>query len=687
MKRSPKTKDIKISRRARLSAAAALFVVSMPLWLPAAMQQQNTLPVIKPQVPTANRQDGKHVFLEHADELNKQLNDSFLILIGNVVFSKGGMWMYCDSANYYPEKESLDAFYNVRMEQGDTLFVYGDSLKYRSETELATLWGEPVRMINNDVELETDRFVYDLYSEFGYYDTGGVLTDKQNRLVSVQGEYVPSTKEATFYRNVRLNSITESNDTLFIHTDTLYYNTDAHLAELFSESTIISHQDTIFTTYGTYDTETELANLYERSLVKMQRGTTLEGDTLFYDKMAGYGWAKGNMVLRDSIRQSMLTGEYGYYDQIADSSYVTGRALAKEYSQGDTMYVHGREIFTFPQYDTIYVPEDTILHRRAYEYVDTTHVLVAHPRVRFFRSDMQGICDSLRFEERDSVLYLLRHPIVWSDDRQIFGNVIQLHLNDSTIDHAVLPDFGFTAQMIEEGYFNQLSGKEMIAYFKDGEMTKLDVNGNVEAIMMPMENDSTYNKIVNIESSFMTADFEHQALMMMKMWPETSGTVTPLYLAKKSLFFLPKFKWYTGLRPESPMDVFVIPPEMDELMASAEPVSVKRALPSMTRPAPTRPEPRMPHDIATPDSLGAPFDSISADTIDIQSLPSLHPDSIPQAPTGLDSIPQSPNGLDSIPALNIPVDTIPQLPMPEDSIPQIPLLDPLLPDSITTENE
>lgn len=515
------------------------------------------------QAPQA---DGDHVILERADALQKHTADSFMVVTGNVKFKKGGMDMYCDSAHFFPNSESFYAFGEVRMEQGDTLFVYADSMKYNSDVQLATLYGRPVKMINRDVMLQTDEFIYDLYSEFGYYNVGGVLTDRQNRLVSVEGEYTPSTKEAVFYRDVRLNSITEQNDTLFIYSDTLYYNTDSHLAELNSPSTIINKADTIFTTFGLYDTATEIANLYNRSLVKMGTGTTLEGDTLFYDKVAGYGWARGNMVLRDSIRQSSLAGDYGYYDQIVDSAYVTGRALAMEYSRGDTLYMHGREIFSFLTIDTLRFEADTVAGTPAREEMDSSHVIVCHPRVRFFRSDMQGVCDSMRFVEKDSTLHMYRHPIVWSDDRQIFGNEIQLHLNDSTIDKATLPEFGFTAQHIDEGFFNQLSGKKMEAYFDGQELRKLDVSGNVEAIMLPMENDSTYNKILNIESSFLSADFEGQTVTRMKMWPETSGTVTPLYLAKKSLFFLSKFQWYEGIRPTSPASIFIVPHEMEVLM-------------------------------------------------------------------------------------------------------------------------
>lgn len=93
-----------------------------------------------------------------------------------------------------------------------------------------------------------------------------------------------------------------------------------------------------------------------------------------------------------------------------------------------------------------------------------------------------------------------------------------------------------------------------------------------------MENDSTYNKIVNVESSFLEAFFNEQNLEKCKIWAQSSGTVTPLYLAKKSLFFLPKFKWYEAIRPKYPMDVFNVSPEMEELLNSAPSTPTRRTL-------------------------------------------------------------------------------------------------------------
>lgn len=545
------------------------------LALPALMAlvpHSRPVPPIRPQIPDADRSSGNRVFLEQADFLRKNPGDTFLTVVNNVIFTKGPMIMKCDSAHFFESSESLQAFGNVSMEQGDTLFVYADELDYDGFTEIATLYADPgkkVRLINRDVELKTDVFIYDLAIDLGYYEVGGTLTDPSNTLTSIYGEYVPSTKEANFYTRVHLNSRNQS-DTLDIYTDTLYYNTDTHIAQLFSPSEVVNKRGTIYTRLGVYDTDSNRTTLYDRSTIVTAQKQTLTADTIYYDRTAGYGEAFGGMVLTDSVHDAQVLGNYGYYDELADTAFVTGRALIKHYNSEDTLYLHGRYIRTAALYDTTTVAADTIAGTPETFRVDTTHVAVIHPAVRFYRSDMQGVCDSLRYTERDSTLRMFIDPVVWSDDQQIFGNVIEMQLNDSTIKRAILPDQAFAAQRIEGPHFQQLSGKEMVADFIDGQIHRLDVNGNVEIIMYPEENDSTINKIVNAESSFMTVIFKGQATDSIRMWPKTTGTVTPLFLARKSLYYLPKFKWFEDLRPLNKDDIFSKEPEPQPSEQEAE---------------------------------------------------------------------------------------------------------------------
>lgn len=638
----------------------AMVVMSMFAQAPrkGTMRRDNT--PIRPTIPTANRNQTGRVFLERADVLKKAATDEYQIVVGNVEFRRGGMFMYCDSAHFYDAPGAIEAYGNVRMQQGDTLFVYADELIYADTTQLAVLYadfGKKVKLINRDVTLTTDIFNYDLGIDLGYYEVGGVLTDPKNRLVSWYGEYSPTTKDALFRDRVELHSLRDG-DTLDIFSEQMLYNTNTHIAILDTVSTIISKDGTIHTSDGTYNTDTQVADLYRRSLVVAKNGNTLTGDTLYYDQLTGFGEAFGNIEMVDTTKKVTLLGDYGFYYEISDSARVYGHALAKEYSQKDTLYLHGDTISTFRRIllpdstasapsqakvrplpasgdsiaavpaisdsiatdslapasngtDTPALPPvtetaaadsllaapattdsipatpvttdsipaapiaakrslsaavvDSIPLKPTAAVADTIHYLVAHPNVKFYRVDLQGLCDSMTFVSKDSLLHLDHHPVVWNENKQIFGNKIILHLNDSTVDWARLPDFGFVAEHIDEEFYNQLTGKEMFATFEDGELRHLDVSGNVQAIMLPQENDSTYNKIANLESSYMAADFLNQELRRMKLWPETSGTMTPLYLAKRQLYYLPQFRWFEPLRPRKPEDVFIIQKEMRDL--------------------------------------------------------------------------------------------------------------------------
>lgn len=534
---------------------------------------------IGPTISTAPRNEkDPRVFLDHADILHKQSTDSFMIISGNVQFTKGAMVMNCDSAHFFPATESFDAFGNIRMEQGDTLFIYADELNYRAPEQMAFLYalpGKKVKMINRDVTLETDEFTYDLGIEVGYYTTGGILYDKQNRLTSMEGEYVPATKDANFYTDVHLTSLGEQ-DTLVIFSDSLFYNTNTNISILQSPSEIINKRGTIYTCDGLYDTSVDTAALYKNSIICTPEGRTLTADTIYYDRISGIGECFGNMFMTDSIRQASVYADYGFFNETTDSAYATGSLLIKEYSQGDTLYLHGRQLNIFRVISQVLIPgipEDTVAGTPAIppsESFDTTNVADIWPRVRFYRADMQGLCDSMRITGSDSTLRMYIHPVIWSGERQIHGNIIEFHINDSTIDYARLPEQGFMAERLVNDFYNQMSGKEIIAHFVDGDLRQLDINGNVEFIMYPEEADSTINKQVTATSSFMTAIFSKNNTEYVKMWPETGGKATPLFLLRRSMLFLPKFNWFKDMRPVSPSDVLIIPPAMEALMLETD---------------------------------------------------------------------------------------------------------------------
>lgn len=632
---------------------------------------------IKPTIPTVNRYQDDKVFLENADSLFRPALDTAEVQIvkGSVVFRQGGMWMYCDSAYYFPNRNSLDAFGNVEMRQGDTLFVYADKLFYNGALRHAVLTHGPSRnnvtLKDPKVTLTTDSLDYDMNEELGWYTTGGRLEDDLNVLTSIYGRYSPATKIAVFEDDVEL---VNTKDGFKMYTNELEYNTDTHIAVINSETRIEGANDTILTTAGRYNTQTDNAVLTARSTILHRDSSmnvvTLEGDSIIYDKASRISRAymfrdalknSQPMVLNDTANKMTLIGGYGEYDDSLRRAYSTEYPLLIEYSQADTLFLRADTIMTLIRVE--YVWPDSLAHEWSSETrerlkgytsladmgkdihitletvpegyrepgkggkpvgfevkpksstpkpvvpdmpadpseeveleeeshdndslakkidiakldkdsisevkVDTTpkprldklgrdstflipkdfHIAKAIGRARFFRQDLQGVADTIIYQEYDSMLYLIRKPIVWNEDKQIYGEQIDVHFNDSTVDKAVVPRNGFMAESIGEDFYNQLAGKKMVAYFENSELTRLEVEGNVETIFLPQENDSTYNKLVNVESSYLTMDMKDRVLSKLKFWPETTGTMTPLFLVKKTQMYLNGFRWYDALRP------------------------------------------------------------------------------------------------------------------------------------------
>ena len=512
---------------------------------------------ITPQIPKANRNQTNKVFLENADLLKADENISrdYQVLKGNVRFRRGDMYMFCDSAYFYAETSSLDAFGHVRMTQGDTLWVYSDVLHYYGDQGVAELRSN-VRLENRSTTLLTDALDYEINSNVGYYFDGGTIVDNRNNteLSSAYGRYELDTKQAEFSRDVHL-----VNDRYEMFTDLLDYNTQSHIAHITSETLIVSDSNTINTTNGWYNTSADDATLYERALITAKDGKTLLGDTVYYNRSRNYGEARGNVVITDPGNKVILDGNYGYHDDNAHYSFVTGRARAREFSQKDTIYLHADTLCTLINH----IVTDSVN--------DSVRVLRAFNQVRFYRNDVQGICESLQLSEADTIINMYNHAVVWNLERQIFGDEINVHLNDSAADWATLPTGGFMAEHLGEIYYDQLSGKKMKAWFEDKELRRLDVDGNVQVIMFPQEKDSTYNKMVNAESSFMRLNLKaKQEVDRIIMWPEVSGRVTPLYLAKKSDMYLPQFQWYDALRPKTPDDIFDVSEELKQVMKSIQ---------------------------------------------------------------------------------------------------------------------
>lgn len=518
---------------------------------------------LKPQIPSEPRQRPDKVFLEKADSMIKLPQDfrDRQIVTGNVQFRQMGMWLFCDSAYYYPEENSLDAFGHVKMQQGDTLFVYADKIFYDGNSRFAKLRNGPsranVELINRNASLTTDSLDYDLIQERGWYSDGGTLKDPQITLTSTYGSYSPRTKDAEFFYDVVLKG--NKND-FTLYTDTLYYNTASHIANIVTRTRIITTEDEIITNRGDYNTQTGRAELLSRSTVlhtdSLYRTTTLEGDSIVYDPETHITRAyryrdrlkRGQAtVITDTARKAILIGGFGYYNDLTREAMATEYPLLMEYSRGDTLFLRADTILTL----MLPYPQNDSIQRNINSEDSTWHYARAFPNARFFRSDVQGVADTIIYTQLDSLLRMKRFPVAWNEERQVRGDSITIHMQDSTADWARIYGHAKMMEHVEEDYYDQLHSDLMRIWFDNGQLKRLEAEGSVETIMLPQESDSTYNRLVTAESSFLTIDMipDKNDIDKLVMWPEVSGTVTPLFLVKKSQKLLNGAVWLEAIRP------------------------------------------------------------------------------------------------------------------------------------------
>lgn len=484
------------------------------------------------------------VDLLHADEgvADKLARPDVQVLLGNVRLRHDSMYMFCDSALIYEKTNSVEAFSNVRMEQGDTLFIYGDYLFYDGMTQIAQLRNN-VKLINLNTTLITDSLNYDRLYNLGYYFEGGILTDEENVLTSNWGEYSPSTKLAVFNHEVTLD-----NPRFSLTSDTLKYHTETKVATILGPSDIYNEDNHIYSERGFYNTLDDVAELMDRSILTSD-GRKMTGDSLYYDRRLGYGEAFYNVEMNDTLNRNMLLGDYCYYDERTENAYSTGRAVAVDYSQKDSLFIHA---------DTLKMNSYNLQTDSVYRDI------LGYHKVRMYRTDLQGVCDSLAYNSIDSCITMYYDPILWTESQQLLGEEIKVYMKNNQVDWAHIINQTLVVEQKDEAHYNQISGKEIKAYFRENELHEVDIVGNVLVVFYPQEEDSTIIGMNTSETSRLNMFFEQQRIDKMIMSPKSNGVLYPMDQIPEDKLRLSNFFWFDYIRPKNKDDIFDWRPKKEE---------------------------------------------------------------------------------------------------------------------------
>ena len=471
-------------------------------------------------------------------------------LTGSLNFVYQGNTMYCDSAHLRRKTKELWVYGKVHLNKADSLNLFCDSLYYNGNTRMAKLWGH-VRVRDREYKLTTDTLEYDARRAKAIYRNGGKIENITTTevLTSKVGYFYPNTEESFFSGKV----VYKSPD-LKMTTDTLQYNYLKHRV-FFAGKTDILHKETkMQCSSGWYDVVTEEGVLQKNARID-QAPRTIEGDSLYYAPKQKLAIGKGNVIITDTVQKMSLRGGYVKSDELKRIDIVTDFPLACLMKGKDTLYMRA---------DTLFHYRDTLLK---------TERVIGSDDVRLFNTQVQGKADSLVFSKKDQTLTLYGTPYFWSKNSELHGDTLTVYMkNDTIIDKVHMRYNAFATNLVDSaGLYNQLSGKEVWAYFKrepgkEHELVKAEVIGNASTIYFPEEEKKTDTAITvirkgmnNLVAGRFVAYLDSGEVKSITFISQPDGIFYPMNDVRDDMKYLKGFSWNPALRPKSWQELLTKP--------------------------------------------------------------------------------------------------------------------------------
>ena len=482
---------------------------------------------------TGTAQQKKRIEIDQADywEAASDIAPNASRLVGNLRIRHESMLLWADSAYTYSDNNRVDAFGNVRINQGDTLNLYARKIHYNGDQSHAQAFHN-VRLINKSTTLYTDTLDFDMISNVGYYENKGKIVDSLNTLTSQIGRYYTETNLVHFYGDV-----VGYNDNYTLNSDTLIYNTQTGKVFIVGPTTIKDSLNTLYAEEGWYETDTGEAELLKNPLIYNET-QQLKAEYIKYNEADGQGRALGDVWMEDFDNKIIVSGQTAnYYDQM-EIATVTDSAVFMMYSEKDTLFMHADTLRTIP--DTI--PDEKLV--------------LAYYGTRFFRTDLQGMCDSLVYFSKDSVVQLFNDPVLWSNNHQLSAEKIEMKQHVNSPDEIHLTNNSFIISKLDSGRYDQIKGRTMVGFIVNNELNKIDVNGNGQTLYYARQNEEIIG-LNRVESSKITIRFKEGAIFKISFVQAPEGLLKPLLGLTEEDKQLNGFDWKVKNRPMSKHDIFL----------------------------------------------------------------------------------------------------------------------------------
>jgi hypothetical protein len=517
----------------------------------------------------------------HSDRLEQVTRDTVQLekLIGHDTLKEGRTYLFADSMYFNNRANEVEAFGNVHINDNDSVQIYSEYLKYFATPKKAFL-RRSVRMTDGKNVLTTDSLDYDLISHIGTYVNGGKVITGTTVLTSLEGTYYGETKDVIFKKKVHL-----VDPSYKIDTDTLLYNEETKVATWNVPTVINDGNSVIHSKKGYYDLKRGYAYFEDRPRIDDSTGSII-ADKLAYDKVSGNGEGEGNVVYKDSSANTMLANHV-FFNRQKKNVLATEKPVMILLQGKDTTYVAADTFYTGllrhlhvfrrhmmaladtslfpPGADSSYHPagrkQDSVAYAPETDDLEpgedtTMRFIIGFHHVRVFSDSLQAKSDSLFYSDRDSIFQFYTKPVVWANSSQITGDTMYLYTKLQKPSRLFVFNNGFIINKVGPNNYNQIAGRTVNGYFKDGAMDYMRAKGYAHSIYFAQDDSGRFMGLNIAEADAIDLYFEKRALDKVVFRNGVKGTSTPMKQIELEDTRLPNFKWLEALRPKTKEELF-----------------------------------------------------------------------------------------------------------------------------------
>src|SRR5205085_10484160 len=154
---------------------------------------------------------------------------------------------------------------------------------------------------------------------------------------------------------------------------------------------------------------------------------------------------------------------------------------------------------------------------------------IAYHHVKIFNDSLQSVSDSLFYSGAASVFRLFYDPVIWSGKNQVSGDTIYLFTKNKKAERVNVFDNGILVNKTNREYYNQVSGKTINGYFRNGEIDYVKVKGSpAQSIYFVQDKDSAFSGMNRADGSLIDMYFLGGKLDKVKFLNDVHGKLYPM---------------------------------------------------------------------------------------------------------------------------------------------------------------